>query len=104
MPPKKTTTTPKTSKKNNTVKSKTTTVRRRRTAAAEVIPPEVIWENLIASTKSKETIDYSTSKQYKVNDLVKHSTFGLGVVTTLSGPSKARIAFKQGELLMVCNR
>ena len=104
MPKKQTTTKPRISKKNNSVKGKTTPVRRRRTPAAEVIPPEVIWERLIEAAKSKETIDYSISKQYKVNDLVKHDTFGLGVVTTLPGPSKARIAFKQGELLMVCNR
>ncbi len=82
----------------------TAAAKRRRQEAAEVIPPEVIWKKLMAATATKKTIPYSFDKQYQVNDLISHETFGLGVVTKLPTADKARVAFKERELLLVCNR
>jgi hypothetical protein len=78
--------------------------KRRRQEAAEVIPPEVTWQKLLDAASSRKTIPYTFDKQYQVHDLINHDTFGLGVVTDLPGPDKARVAFKAGELLLICNR
>ncbi len=78
--------------------------KRRRLEAAAVIPPEEIWKKLMAATASKKTITYAFDKKYQVNDLINHDTFGLGVVTKLPTGDKARVAFKEGELLLICNR
>jgi hypothetical protein len=78
--------------------------KRRRQEAAEVIPPEVIWKKLLEAASERKTIPYTFDKQYQVHDLINHDTFGLGVVTDLPGPDKARVAFKEGELLLICNR
>ncbi|MEW6324679.1 MAG: hypothetical protein AB1515_04765 [Nitrospirota bacterium] len=77
--------------------------KRRRQETAEA-PPEVIWEKLMAAAASQKTIPYTFDKKYKINDLISHETFGLGVVTKLSAADKARVAFKEGELLLICNR
>ncbi len=78
--------------------------KRRRKGAVEVVPPEVTWEKLMTASAAKKTIAYTFDKQYRVNDRLSHDTFGLGVVTNLPGPDKARIAFKDGERLLICNR
>lgn len=78
--------------------------KRRRQEAAEVIPPEVIWQKLLDGASARKTIPYTFDKQFQVHDLINHDTFGLGVVTDLPGPDKARVAFKEGELLLICNR
>ena len=78
--------------------------KRRKQEAAEQIPPEVTWKKLMDASASKKTIPYTFDKRYQVHDLINHDTFGLGVVTDLPGPDKARVAFKNGELLLVCNR
>jgi hypothetical protein len=68
------------------------------------VPPEVMWKKLMDAASTKKTIVYTFDKQYHVHDLINHDTFGLGVVTSLPGPDKARVAFKEGELLLICNR
>lgn len=78
--------------------------KRRRQEVAEVIPPEVEWKKLMAAAASKKTIPYSFDKQYQLNDLISHETFGLGVVSKLPTADKARVVFKEGELLLICNR
>src|SRR3990172_1490312 len=78
--------------------------KRRRQGAIEVIPPEVAWKKLMDSSTTKKTIVYTFDKQYRVHDLINHDTFGMGVVINLPTANKARVAFKAGELLLICNR
>jgi len=78
--------------------------KRRREEAAEAIPPEMIWKKLMDASASKKSIPYTFDKRYQLHDLINHDTFGLGVVTSLPGPDKAKVAFKEGELLLICNR
>jgi len=78
--------------------------KRRREEAAEAVSPEVTWKKLMDASASKSSIPYTFDKQYQLHDLIKHDTFGLGVVTSLPGPDKAKVAFKEGELLLICNR
>jgi len=68
------------------------------------VPPEIMWKKLMDAASTKKTIAYTFDKQYRVHDLINHDTFGMGVVTSLPGPDKARVAFKAGELLLICNR
>jgi len=78
--------------------------KRKQQEAIEAVPPEVAWQKLIDASASKKSIPYTFDKRYQIHDLINHDTFGLGVVTSLPGPDKARVAFKAGELLLVCNR
>ena len=57
--------------------------------------------NTVANNKK---IPYSLSGRFKVNDLINHSTFGLGVVTNLITDEKIQVIFKDGEKLLVAGR
>jgi hypothetical protein len=90
------------SRKYRTQDGAEATAKRRLQEAA--VPPEIMWKKLMDGSSTKKTIVYTFDKQYRVHDLINHDTFGLGVVTSLPGPDKARVAFKAGELLLICNR
>jgi hypothetical protein len=86
------------SKKKKVAKPKKT-VRRKKAQT-----PEQIFESLIADIDTSSSKKYSVKAELEPGDLTTHSSFGLGVVTALTGPQKATIVFESGERVMVCNR
>jgi len=75
----------------------------KRQDTVEAVSPEATWNKLMAGAASKKSVDYTFQKQYQVTDLIKHETFGLGVVMKMTSPTKMQVAFKEGELLLICN-
>ena len=66
--------------------------------------PEEIWEKTMKGVVSQEKIPYTFSGDFKVNDLIDHSTFGLGVVIHLLPDDKIRVVFKDSEKILIARR
>ncbi len=66
--------------------------------------PEQAWEKVMDTVASEKKIPYTFSGNFKVNDLIDHTTFGLGVVTQLLAEDKIQVIFKDGEKLLVARR
>lgn len=67
------------------------------TAAAELKE----WETLRPAMQAERALPYTMVGKYKLNDLVNHPTFGLGVVKSV-GVSKVEILFEGGKKLLRC--
>jgi len=61
---------------------------------------EEIWNRCIQNASSKKTA-YTLSGYYKLNDLIEHSHFGLGVVTLMLSSDKIQATFKDGEKVLI---
>lgn len=59
------------------------------------------WESLRPSMKTERAIAYNMEGKYKVNDLIQHPVFGLGVVKGVV-PNKIEVLFKEGIKLLRC--
>ena len=68
------------------------------------VSPEEVWEKMVNHVTSQEKIPYTFSGDFKVNDLIDHSTFGLGVVTHLLAGDKIQVIFKEGEKILIARR
>ena len=67
--------------------------------------PHKPWSELVAGRDSADAVDYSVKAKLSPNSLVKHPTFGLGVVTEVSGDrTKATVIFEAGEKVLAANR
>ncbi len=60
------------------------------------------WESLIAGQAGKRAVPYDMNARFRVNDLVEHATFGLGIVRLLIPPNKVQILFRSGVKLLRC--
>lgn len=67
-------------------------------------PPEEVWGKMINLVGNQKKIPYTFSGVFKVNDLIDHNTFGLGVVTSLPTDDKIQVIFKDGEKVLIANR
>jgi len=67
--------------------------------------PHKPWGELISGRDAAEAVEYSVKARLAPNGLVKHPSFGLGVVTELSGDrTKATVLFESGEKVLAANR
>jgi hypothetical protein len=64
------------------------------------LAPEEIWNRCVQNASSKKTA-YTLSGYYKLNDLIDHSHFGLGVVTLMLSNDKIQATFKEGEKVLI---
>jgi hypothetical protein len=64
------------------------------------LPPEEIWNRCVQNASTKKTA-YTLSGAYKLNDLIDHSHFGLGVVTLMLSKDKIQATFKEGEKVLI---
>lgn len=75
-------------------------------AVRRVVDPTVAerkeWERLRPEMNEKEAKDYSMTGAFKVSSLIKHATFGLGVVQRIAGNQKIEVLFEDGKKLMRC--
>jgi hypothetical protein len=68
------------------------------------VPPKP-WKELMYERDTSTAITYSVKAKVEKNDLVKHPTFGIGVVTELDGDrTKATVVFESGEKVLAVGR
>lgn len=60
------------------------------------------WATLRPDMKASRANDYSMTDAYKVNSLINHPVFGLGLVQRLAGPRKIEVLFEDGLKTMRC--
>jgi hypothetical protein len=77
--------------------------RRTRGPAAPSQPP-VAPVDLRALTAGRESRLYSPATTFAVGDVVRHLTFGVGLVVVLPGPQKMEVAFPDGQKLLAHGR
>jgi len=60
------------------------------------------WEQLRPGMDAASAAAYTMSASYKVNALISHPQFGLGVVQRVAGPQKIEVLFEDGRKMMRC--
>lgn len=60
------------------------------------------WASLRPTMQIDKAQDYAMTESYRVNSLILHSVFGLGVVKQLIAPSKMQVLFEDGVKLLRC--
>jgi len=60
------------------------------------------WESLQPKMDSSKAKTYSMTDSYKVNTLIDHPVFGLGMVQRIIGAQKVEILFEDGRKTMRC--
>ena len=68
------------------------------------ISPEEAWEKIMKRVASQKEIPYTFSGDFKVDDLINHFTFGLGVVTQILPDRKIQVIFKDSDKTLVARR
>jgi hypothetical protein len=61
------------------------------------------WESLLPSMQVDRAIAYDMNGKFKLNDLVEHTVFGIGVVRLLVKPNKMHVLFQSGKKLLRCS-
>lgn len=73
----------------------------RRTADPKVAEQKE-WVELRSNMKSEQATDYTMTTAFKVGALMRHPSFGLGLVQGLIGPRKITVLFEDGKKTMRC--
>lgn len=60
------------------------------------------WELLRPNMNSAKATDYSMTAAYKLNALINHPVFGLGLVQRVIGSQKIEVLFEDGKKTMRC--
>ena len=60
------------------------------------------WASLRHNMRIDRAITYNMNAKFKVNDLIDHPSFGLGVVKQIIVPNKMQILFEDGIKLLRC--
>ena len=60
------------------------------------------WESLRPTMNEARAIAYDMNREYRVNSLVTHTLFGLGVVKRVIRPDKMEVLFQGGMKLLRC--
>lgn len=68
------------------------------------VTPEEVWGKMVDLVSLQKKIPYTFSGNFKENDLIDHTTFGVGVVTNLLSGDKIQVIFKEGEKILVARR
>jgi len=60
------------------------------------------WESLRPTMENGQPLPYDMNGQYRVNSIVAHPVFGLGVVKYVIKPDKMEVLFQAGKKLLRC--
>jgi len=60
------------------------------------------WESLSPAMEPERALPYDMNGKYRVNSLVAHPVFGLGVVKLVVPPNKIQVLFQDGRKLLRC--
>jgi hypothetical protein len=78
----------------------------KKTAVKRVVDPNQAarkeWIALRPDMNDSKATVYSMSSSYKVNALLNHSVFGLGLVQRIAGEQKVEVLFEDGKKIMRC--
>ncbi len=58
------------------------------------------WEQHCEGVDDSRALAYAMDGAYRAGDLVRHPSFGLGVVTAVTAPNKVEILFREGRKLL----
>lgn len=76
-------------------------------AVRRVVDPKVAerkeWETLRPEMNTKDAKVYAMTGSYKVNSLINHTAFGIGLVQRIAGTQKIEVLFEDGKKLMRCS-
>jgi hypothetical protein len=65
--------------------------------------PAVDFETLLAGRAGEAKV-YSPNEAYALNDVVRHPSFDVGVVTATPAPQKIEVTFRDGKKMLLHNR
>ncbi|MEA3363201.1 MAG: hypothetical protein U9Q61_08045 [Thermodesulfobacteriota bacterium] len=78
----------------------------KKTAARQTAKPKDAdrkeWEALQPDMDSSKAKTYSMTDSYKLNGLIDHPVFGLGIVQRIIGAQKIEVLFEDGKKTMRC--
>lgn len=78
----------------------------KKAAVKRVVDPNLAarkeWAALRPDMNTAKATDYSMTAAYKVNALLTHSVFGLGLVQRVAGEQKVEVLFEDGRKIMRC--
>jgi hypothetical protein len=60
------------------------------------------WEALSPSFDINKATPYDMNGKYRVDELINHSVFGLGIVKNIIAPKKMEVLFQLGKKLLRC--
>lgn len=60
------------------------------------------WETLRPSMENSQSLPYNMNGTYRMNSVVSHPVFGLGVVKCVIKPDKMEVLFQAGKKLLRC--
>ena len=72
-------------------------------AAASQAALEAQWREKLSSSKRTPKA-YSMDGAFKLDDVVQHEKFGLGLATQLVSPDKMQVFFDEGMKMLKCGR
>jgi len=94
--PEKKKTTPRTTRSTGSAATKTAAAKK---AAAAALNFEALSEKF----KNRERVPYSMSGSFKLNDVIDHATFGMGIVIKVSH-QRIEVLFSDGLRTLACNK
>ncbi len=62
------------------------------------------WSSKMQSGKQEAPIDYSPTKKFEIGDIIRHPTFGDGIVNRLIDNNKIEIVFEADSKFLVHNK
>lgn len=74
----------------------------RKRVSRKIDPDPAAWEALGLNSQPGRAVEYSMQVEFKLDQIVQHSVFGLGKVTKLVPPNKVEILFQDGRKLLRC--
>ena len=73
-----------------------------RTAASRKVPAAPDFEQFSEKLRNREPVPYSLSGSFKVDDVINHTTYGMGLVTKVSR-QRIWVLFFDGLRTLVCD-
>ena len=66
------------------------------------IKAEAHFEKIMEGLDSSTAKPYSMTETFSKDDLIDHSIFGMGLITSIIQPNKIEVTFKVGSKLLIC--
>ncbi len=85
-------------------KTKTSKSRKTTSARKAQSKPAKTWNNLIEGYDLNNAQDYNMKQNHEESSLIRHSSFGIGVITKKISETKIEVQFEVGSKLLVINK
>jgi transcription elongation factor Elf1 len=89
-------------KPKKVVKKKSVAAKKTPKVPASQIKAEAQFEKITSGLDLAKAKPYSMTEMFNKDDLIKHSAFGLGLITSIMQPNKIEVTFKTGSKLLIC--